>query len=299
MDCKASQRWALRVFDILVDEYGWCRGPDGGCELRAIVPTAPGGADANGLHRLWVQEIDGIEPSVSLRLDGELDAWVLDGGQDAAEVAGAISLRVWRYADDHGWCLVLRSGRFVIQAFGEGSAGTSYRIVRTRFERSADLGKAIEVVDDAYDFAGAPQQFVDRTKAADAKAGLDAVDVCKVRTVYGGYVHVLAYELDRGGRHGSSLLRLYSKHGLPLEAEHVHIHYDNIDPSGRKSAANNRGMSILGRKWQGYEEPAGVRREIRRLHLDPADYDIVAVGSRWIGKPKGAPGAGPSVTGRA
>ena len=105
------------------------------------------------------------------------------------------------------------------------------------------------------------------------------MDIIKIRTCYGGYVHVSKKELDSS----RTLLRLYNSKGERVQGENTVIHRGNLDPDGSVTANNNRGTNIFGKGFDGYADAASVKREIRRLKQNPADYQVKKANGRWIG----------------
>ena len=105
------------------------------------------------------------------------------------------------------------------------------------------------------------------------------MELVKVRTCRGGYVHVAKHELE-GTR---TLLRLFKANGERVSREFSSIHRGNLDPTGEVTRQNQRGASILGADWTGYGSPAQVKREITRLKQKISDYEIKEVDGVWIG----------------
>lgn len=105
------------------------------------------------------------------------------------------------------------------------------------------------------------------------------MELVKIRTCRGGYVHVAKHELE-GTR---TLLRLYKANGERVNREFSCIHRGNLDPTGEVTRRNQHGAQIFGADWTGYDSPAKVKREIARRKQNIADYEIKEVDGIWIG----------------
>lgn len=107
-------------------------------------------------------------------------------------------------------------------------------------------------------------------------------DLIKVRTINGGYVHVLRREFETPTR---MLLRRFNPNGKTIARDHDSglIHRDNLDPDGKRTRVINGGQSIYGNDLNGYPTQAGVKRQITRLKQNAAHYRIKQENGRWIG----------------
>lgn len=105
------------------------------------------------------------------------------------------------------------------------------------------------------------------------------IELKKIRTIRGGYVFVDRREMEST----RTLLRLYNRNGERIHGEGTCIHRENLDPDGSRTAEINRGLSILGRNFDGYARAGDVKREIKRRQQKLEDYNIIQFGGRWIG----------------
>jgi hypothetical protein len=111
------------------------------------------------------------------------------------------------------------------------------------------------------------------------------VELKKIRTIRGGYVFVACHELEST----RTLLRLYNRNGERVRGENACIHRGNLDPNGSSTAEINKGLSILGRDFDGYARSGDVKREIKRLKQNLDDYNVIQYCGRWIGRLKSEP----------